>query len=176
MKRNECLPRMRGAVVLIAALPLGSCGHLNHDSTLGVDEELEAFGKAPAVMGRSGPGTADTASVQGLGRENWVERRYVVSSDGTGHLPIYTSGTQPRYADAQARQRGQFPTEESVLETWTYRARLDIMAEAVASPFWAGFDILSAPCRGVRLYPWESVYSPGGPRERAPQADRGTGR
>lgn len=145
------------------------CGDLNHSSRLGNTVGLESLGDGSPWIGPApAPGESDGPSVTALDRSAWQERTFVVPSDGARHHPTYSSGLQPRYARDLARQRGEYPTAETVLDTWSPETRGAMIAEAAAASFWAALDIVSAPCRMVHAAPWSITVTPRSGPPRAP--------
>lgn len=157
------------ASAALAAGAVAGCGDLNQSSRLGGTVGFEALGDGqPRVDAAPAPGQSDAPSVTSLDRNGWQERSFVVPMDGAAHHPTYTSGLGPRYTRDLARQRGEYPTAETALDTWSPAARGAMIAEAAAASFWAGLDIVAAPCRMVRFAPWSITAEPRAMPARAP--------
>ena len=99
----------------------------------------------------------DGPSLAGLDRSNFEGLEFRVPIDGTYHHPHNTLPLQTR--DAHARQRGEFPTMETVLEqsdpglfTATY--------ELVAIPAWNLVETLWLVPTLIIDGPWETTSSP----------------
>lgn len=164
--RNPRWIRLVAAAVGTATLLGGCTGEVNHSSGLGGGVELETFSDRTPVLPPPGP-NGDGPSIVGIDRDNWPTRTVLAPAGNVEHYPTYTSGLAPRYARDLPRQRGEFPTEDSALDTWTGRSRLPLATEGLAAPFYAGFDILAAPVRFFMAPPWVVVNSPGW-RQRTP--------
>lgn len=91
----------------------------------------------------TGPASADGPSLRrgDLSRAHWAEQSYLLPIDGVRRLPDY-SGTFA-ITDETARQRREFPTQSSALDTASEDSVLPAVGEALLWPFFAAVDILA---------------------------------
>lgn len=158
------------ALAASALLALGACAPLNRDMGVGERVHLEAIepDKAERAFPPVSPKAPDERSLarNTLDRSMWKARTVLIPIDGTTHRPTYATG--PHYTSGTARQRGEFPSVDTVLEGDTRASRWDEVFEGLAWPFWAGADVALMPARMIAQPPWTLTESPAGPRARAP--------
>lgn len=155
-----------------AALLLAACSSpLNQGRLIGGEVALDAV--TPEL--ERGEREWQPISVVSLDRSNWEEMRFLVPLDAAEHQPIYTQ--HPHQLWQTARQRGEYPTAETALDTETVDMMDEQALELLVAPVSALFDIAMFPARAVAgavgdetwgAHPWETVASPLEPYERAP--------
>ncbi len=153
----------------LAALAGCSNGEFNTESTLGGVVQAEAFDSQQRswLPGASGTNPdAPSVRTDSLSREHWGEYAYTVPVSGVTHYPTYA--TRLHYTDQFARQRGEFPTVDSALDTSAKDSRLVQVAEGLVWPVWAGIDLGLLPVRAFTNPPWQAVASPKSPPARVP--------
>lgn len=128
-------------VALAAAAAITGACVSPADERVGVGSwKPEAIVPAPdPVLGAINPDKPDEPSVSGLDRSSWASYTVVVEREPVRHYPIYRS--DPAYTSALARQRGDFPTIETALDTTNPDALRQQAAEGVAFQLWAALDI-----------------------------------
>lgn len=171
LARGRVRSRPLPAALVVAALSaLSGCAAPNDGLTLADRVALEALspGAAQQPFPRPRPAAGDAPSLRAdtLDRAHWAVRPILVPIDGTAHQPTYATG--PSYAHSTPRQRGEFPTLDSVLDLGDRESAWAEVYEGFAWPFWAGVDLALMPARMVMQEPWSTVQSPPGPRARAP--------
>jgi hypothetical protein len=114
-------------------------------------------------------------SVVSLDRSNWAQMRFAVPLDAVEHQPTYTQ--QPYLLCETARQRGEYPSVATALDTSTTNTLDEQALEMVVAPLSGLFDIVMFAPRAIAGavggdewggHPWEVVASPLAPYERAP--------
>lgn len=153
----------------LAALNGCSNGEFNNETTLGGVVQAESFDSQQRswLPGASGTNPdAPSVRTDSLSREHWGEYAYAVPVSGVTHYPTYA--TRLHYTDQFARQRGEFPTADSALDTSGKESRLVQVAEAVVWPVWAATDVILFPVRAFTNPPWQAVTSPKAPPARVP--------
>jgi len=157
---------LTGAVVAV----LSGCAAPNDGLSVADRVALEALSpgaaQQPFPKPRPAAGDAPSLRADSLDRAHWAVRPILVPIDGTAHQPTYATG--PSYARSTPRQRGEFPTLDSVLDLGDRESAWAEVYEGFAWPFWAGVDLALMPARMVMHEPWSTVQSPTGPRARAP--------
>lgn len=136
---------MRVMVAVCAAGCAGGCARVNNERVAGLDA-----GRALE------PATG--ASVAGVSRANWERRVFVVERDAAEHRPIYTA-LGPTGADASAMQTGGEPTAGDAF-AWEDDRGVQL-AEGIAGPIVAGWEVLTMPVRMILRWPG-SVVRDGG--------------
>ncbi len=101
----------------------------------------------------------DAPSLTGLDRSNFEGLEFYVPIDGTYHHPHNTLPIQTR--DAHARQRGEFPTMDTVLEQ-SDPSVLAAWYELVAIPAWSIVEAAWLLPTLIIDGPWETTSSPVG--------------
>jgi len=99
----------------------------------------------------------DGPSLAGLDRSNFEGLEFRVPIDGVYHHPHNTLPLQTR--DAHARQRGEFPTMETVLEQ-SDPSLFTASYELVAIPAWNLVETLWLVPTLIFDGPWETTSSP----------------
>lgn len=107
------------------------------------------------------------ASLAGLSRDNWADTTFYVPVSGIEHKPTYTTD-KPRRTDSTARQRGEYPSQRTVVEGSTEDSSGDQAVEALLAPVRAGFDIVMMIPKMVVTPPDRTVSSPRVGYERRP--------
>jgi hypothetical protein len=161
---------MRNAICGVMMVACGAllCGCVapgNDSNTLGRKQDLSPSLDAVQLPGladnNSRPDTGprgDTASLTGpnsrLSRANWAPTAFVVPVDGVDGLPTYSR--QRQFADATARQRGDFPTPANALELGgdSLEARRD---EVLFAPLDSFAQALLVVPRFFFVQPWEQT-------------------
>lgn len=157
---------MKSTVPLIAiALSLTGCAvEDNYRLAVGDSVPLQALPPVVAdertgMIGSSDhdaiPG--DGPSIVGLDRGNFEPVQFLVPIDKTYHHPHYTLPITT--LDSQARQRGEFPTHESVLEQ-NEPSALETLYEYVAVPAWSIVEFAWMVPSLVFNGPWTTTSSP----------------
>ncbi|HED53947.1 MAG TPA: hypothetical protein ENJ00_07065 [Phycisphaerales bacterium] len=99
----------------------------------------------------------DGPSVTGLDRSGMVRTEFLVPIDGVYHQP---HATMPlNLLDSQARQRGEFPTPETIFEQQD-ASLLDSIGELLAIPAWSVVEAVWLVPAIVVEAPWSTVSSP----------------
>lgn len=140
-----------------------------------VETTIDASGEAVLPP----PPADDEPTIKGLDRSGFTPFRYRVPIDGTRHE--YAGRDHLAYPSRTARQRGEFPTAVSALETGGPGSTRDQVIEVALQPV---VGTISAGWRGVALL-WPetllatvvsgSASSPGDLFERVPQASQSVG-
>lgn len=146
-----------------------STGELNHESAVGGTVLVESVSTdSYAWMPPPSGVTPDAPSVlpASLDRSHWPEYPMSQPISGVQHYPTYA--TQPRFTNDLRRQRGQYPTDLSSLDTWTDRGREQQALEGLAMPLVMAGDAILLPLRAIMTPPWSVVTTPNGPLSRVP--------
>ncbi len=159
------------AALLLAGPLLAACssGGLNNESAIGGTVLIESVSTdSYAWLPPASGVTPDAASVRidSLDRSHWAEYPMSQPISGVQHYPTYA--TQPRFANTTRRQRGQFPTDLSSLDTATDRGREQQALEGLAMPLLVAADAVLFPIRAIMTPPWTVVTTPAGPISREP--------
>ena len=99
----------------------------------------------------------DGPSVTGLDRSGIKHTTFLVPVDGVYHQPDATMPLQ--LLDDQARQRGEFPTPETIFEEQD-PSLIDAIGELVAIPLWSVVEAAWLVPAIVVEEPWSTVSSP----------------
>lgn len=143
-------------VLTVACISAAGCQAVDNDRLTIAGEPLPVV--ADSEGHASAPLTEATGpSLTGVDRSNWPEDEIVVWQDGVRHHPHYTSNS-PHYANATARQRGEYPTFESSLELGGDGGAQ--FWEAFSAPVWGGMDVVLFLPRAVMRGPGSIVASP----------------
>ena len=165
---------MRRVVIVSAraglAVALIGCQTSNDRTSIGNSVSLEAISGTSATAGDPTYTPSglhdDPPSITSLDRSNWEQERFLVPVDGTAHQPTYA--TRFHFTDDTARQRGEYPTVDSVLEETDSFSTAEL-AEAGAAPFIAAFDVPAFFVRVFYAQPWDERYSPQESYQRTPE-------
>lgn len=158
------------ALLAPAALLAGcSTGSFNNETAIGNTVLPETFaydhtGWLPPPSGVNPD--APSVKTDSLSRSHWETYPFNVPVSGVTHFPTYAS--EPRYNRENARSRGLFPTDDTVLQTTSDTSRCQQTAEGLAAPVWAAADILFMPLRMFTAPPWSDTVTPTGPVFRVP--------
>jgi hypothetical protein len=146
----------------LAALLAGGCISPENDRLV-IDQgvRLEAFDPvAPSAALNTTPSAPlelQQPSVLGVDRGNWAKSQLFVPVDATAHNPPYTKRWV--LTDRTARQRREYPTALSALET-TGASESEQQLEAPANWLAAFGDIVLLPIRVFWQAPWTTRWSP----------------
>lgn len=161
-----------GTSVTLAGALLGACsggGELNQGTAVAGTMRLETFSADHYAWMPPASGTnPDPASVDSttLSRDHWDAYPLQVPLSGAQHYPTYS--TAPEYTHATRRQRGEYPTAVSALDSSSEDSRRRLVYEGFAAPLYACGDLLLLPIRAIGTPPWAAVVSPQGPVHRTP--------
>lgn len=144
--------------VPLAALWCASCAPIDNDRlTVG------GVAAAPAL---TADGTVDAPltpaegpSLTSVSRGDWPAETIAVPIDPVEHHPAYTA-PQPRYSRSTLRQRGGYPTEQSVADLGA-DANAQVW-EMLAGPVWGAMDIVLFIPRAIGEGPGATTRSPSG--------------
>ena len=150
------------ALGLLAALALGACQSSNRGLRIGGEVELASLDPAAPEVGP----VSSEPSLMGVARDNWQPRVVTVPVDQVWHTAVY--GVSPAFTGETARQRGEHPTEATVLEMAGDASRGRRMLEGLAAPLYGLADVVLLPVRMVHTPPWALVSSPREAYERSP--------
>ncbi|MBK9189800.1 MAG: hypothetical protein IPM33_12685 [Phycisphaerales bacterium] len=148
MRTTHTLITTTGLLVLLG------CAPSNERATLGEVVAMEALAMTPT---RPEGTRDDQGSLTGLSRANWGRQAFLVPVDGTAGNTTYA--TSFSMIDDTARQRGQFPTAISALDTNDGFTAMQ-WAEAGASAPMAAWDFVLMGPRMFRSAPWHEVRGP----------------
>jgi len=141
-------------IIAAGLFVLWGCAPSNDRATLGEVLSMEALTSTPTrleAIGDSGP------SLTGLSRANWGRQAFLVPVDGTAGTTTYAP---PRATlRTTARQRGQFPTAISSLDTEDGFTTAQ-WAEAGMSAPRAAWDFILIGPRMFMTTPWREVRGP----------------
>lgn len=141
---------MRKAVAIGVRLVVVSCGvalagcYAQHADVAAINAQYLKQEQAPVVVPGETARAAPVRSVYGLDRSNWQPTTVLTALTPTEHGQTYRS--TPLYQKSLARQRGDYPTTESVTDLMDDESRWLAAAEGMAQPGWVVFD-------GVLLVP-----------------------
>lgn len=165
-RSHGCLLARAG--VLAAGFMLGACNtpSYNRELTLGNRVELEAV---TAGVPRGSPvATPERPDKPSLARDvlarDWQARRFLVPIDGVTHRPTYTE--LQREVAMTARDRGEFPTVDSALDTSVKGGYAAQLGQAVTSVGRAPAEIAMMPVRMYETPPFDAVSTPTDPPAR----------
>jgi hypothetical protein len=133
----------------------------NRELTLGNQLEIEVFSPTkPVPFDPARPERPDLPSLRQdtAARTNWTLRPFTVPVSGVTHRPTYNSPR--RSVETTVRQRGQFPTESSVIDTTLPGSQTDVLYEAALAPFESARDLVLFVPRAVVTPPWTRTSSP----------------
>ncbi len=99
-----------------------------------------------AASGPSAPGAAKP-SLLTLDRSNWADVPVPVPNDLTAHQPLLRSDYLVR--DGDPRPKGNFPNENTALQTATTRHNDEQVVESLVAPFKAAFNVIMLPIRAA---------------------------
>lgn len=160
---------IRPAALLLAAAMAGACVAPADNRTGVGDWQPEALtATEQTAYAKIDPNKPDQPSLTGVDRNNWSERTMVIGDEPVLTYPTYRSN--PSYTSATARQRGEYPTALSALETTNDQSLSQQTAEGFAFPFWGALDIPAMIPRVFITPPGKLVQSPVSAAPRAPQA------
>ncbi|MBC7836085.1 MAG: hypothetical protein H7Y88_13445 [Phycisphaerales bacterium] len=157
-------PSPLAAAALAIPLALAACaGPLNHDTAIGDQIVLPALSPAPIDPE---PAEPSQPSLTSLSRDNWEPQMFAVPPNTIEHQPTYSS--HARVADEMARQRGEYPTEDTAVLNSGDKSRWYQVGEAILEPFASALDIVMFIPRALVKHPWETESSPRDAYQRAP--------
>jgi hypothetical protein len=152
------MPRLIACLPSAAALALGGCVTPENDRiTVDQDLRLEAFAPVPPSTTPPPMPPAPPPSVVSVDRSNWARITLLAPVDGAAHRPTYTKRLV--LTDQTARQRRQYPTALTALET-TGGSETWQQLEAPANWLVSAGDILLFPIRVLWQAPWGTRWSP----------------
>ncbi|MGQ0627196.1 MAG: hypothetical protein ACT4PL_03745 [Phycisphaerales bacterium] len=138
----------------------------NRELTLGNRVELEAV--TDGVPRGSPVATPERPDRPSLARDvlarDWQARRFLVPIDGVTHRPTYTE--RQNEVAMTRRDRGEFPTPESALDTSVKGGVAAQFAQAAGSIVRVPAEIAMMPVRMYESPPFDAVSSPSTPPER----------
>ena len=145
---------------------LCGCGtpSYNRENTIGDLVELESITQGvPRGLAAPIPERPDKPSLRPgtLDRNHWSQRLVIVPIDGTTHRPTYA--TRVDEADLIPRQRGEFPTPASVIDTSIRSNATQQAFEGLVAPFHSAVDLAMIPVRMIDRGPFTKVTSPAEP-------------
>ncbi len=146
----------------LALLPAACTAPQNDSNTLGGTVTLSALtADTPTGVRPASTASPDTPSLSAttFSRDHWAVARFSVPLDAPAHQPTYRSA-QPDGPNDLARQRGDYPTAESALDSTSRRAAGQEIAEGFAAPLWAAFDLGLMPARALLRSPFTSTPAP----------------
>lgn len=107
---------------------------------------------------------SEPIKISGASRDDWPEYQFYPQCLGVRHTPTYA--TPIRLIKNSTRVRGEYPTEDSVLQTSTRKDRgLQVLEVPVAATVMA-FDVAAFPVHYVLSPSWKVQVSPQLPYER----------
>lgn len=165
------------------AMSMGGCaGQLNSGMVVGDPLKPSQQYAPPSIVAPAGEARAESGSgevaersVTSLDRSDWTGMRVNVPNDVPMHQPRYTENVE--FDRSTARNRGDYPTATSALDTVSSKSEDLQIKEAVFAPFIAGADVALMPARMIQARPWQRTQTGSDPYKRAPvsRADRETG-
>lgn len=173
--------RTVGVLVLMAGMGMAvGCQGLNLSPQPGPHVELDTLRPTADFYARvDQPLLQSGSSLAGLSRENWKETTFYVPVSGVEHKPVYTMYL-PKLTDSTARQRGEYPSQATVVEGTDMDSTLAQALEGVLAPVRAGWEMgwilpkmivtppdstVSSPRDGYQRGPHHSLETSGGLRD-----------
>ncbi len=163
------LVALLGCTLCLLGCFLGGCGtnSYNRELTLGNRVELEAVTPGvPRGLAAPLPERPDRPSLNPatLDRADWSQRLVLVPIDGTTHRPNYSDRLEA--ANLIARDRGEFPTIDSAIDTSVQGSATQKIVEGVRGPFHSAVSLALMPIHMFQEPPFDPVSSPQTPKPR----------